>query len=241
MRIFSQTKAVRALAMSDIEEMYGLMTREFLGMRRERFMRDLSEKDAVMLLHDSERGSIVGFSTLMTFGVDIPERNVKIVFSGDTAVHESYRASSGFGHEIGKYFLRSIERFPEHEIYYVLISKGWRTYRIMPFTFVHFAPAPGMPVATADQAVLDAFGRAKYPHSYCAKSGTIPGGEDAQRLIPGSIDAEPPARPDAMVDFFLRKNPAYLSGTELVCVAPVRESNFATGMARLMRMLERVA
>ena len=235
-KIVSQTKQIAELTPSERATMFGLLSLEFLGTRREDFIHDLEEKDAVALLRKESRdGEIVGFSTLMLLELPIDGRKVRAVFSGDTTVLPEFRSSGGIGVEVGRYFMKALERFPDHEIYYVLISKGWRTYKVLPFFFKNFAPKHDTPTSVHDKAVMDAFGKVKYPEDYDPDQGLIMFSKETQRLIPGSIDAVPPQDPDLHTQFFLKKNPTYLSGTELVCVGSVQVANFAPPLVRLLR------
>ena len=235
-KIISQTKRVVELTPSERATMFGLLSLEFLGTRREDFIHDLEEKDAVALLRrESCKGEIIGFSTFMLLDLPIDGRKVKAVFSGDTTVLPEFRTSGGIGVELGRYFMEALETFPEHEIYYVLISKGWRTYKVLPFFFKEFSPKHDSPTPTQDKAVMDAFGTVKYLRDYDPDKGLIMFSKETQRLIPGSVDAVPPQEPDLHTKFFLRRNPTYLSGTELVCVGRVDIVNFAPPLVRLLK------
>ena len=86
---------------------------------------------------------------------------------------------------------------------------------------------------------MNAFGRVKYPNDYNTDKGLIMFSKETQRLVPNSIDAIQPSEPDEHTQFFLKKNSTYLSGTELVCVAPVLETNFAPAMVRLLRAVKK--
>lgn len=235
-KILSQTKQIVDLTPSERATMFGLLSLEFLGARREDFIHDLEEKDVVVLLRrETCDGEIVGFSTLMLLDLPVSGRKVKAVFSGDTTVIPEFRSSGGIGVGIGHYFMKALEKFPEHEIYYILISKGWRTYKVLPFFFKNFAPKHDVPISDKDKAVMDAFGSVKYPRDYDPRKGLIMFSKETQRLIPGSIDAVPPQDPDLHTRFFLKKNPTYLSGTELVCVGVVEVANFAPPLVRLIK------
>lgn len=236
-KIFSQTKQVTDLTPTERATMFGLLSLEFLGTRREDFIHDLEEKDVVALLRKESRdGEIVGFSTLMILELPINGRKVKAVFSGDTTVFPEFRSSGGIGVEVGRYFMKALETFPDYEIYYVLISKGWRTYKVLPFFFKNFAPKHDVPTSINDKAVMDAFGSVKYPKDYDPDQGLIMFSKETQRLIPGSIDAVPPQDPNVHTRFYLQKNPTYLSGTELVCVGHVEVVNFAPPFIRLLKI-----
>lgn len=231
--IVSQTKKVAACSEDEKETFYRLLCHEFMGVSWEDFERDFREKDAVMILRkEHEEGEIVGWSTLMVLTLEAAGREVKGVFSGDTAVLPEYRNSMGLGVELSRYFMQAYWQFPRHRVYYILISKGWRTYKIMPFFFKEFAPRYDRPTAVADKAVMDAFGQKKYPHHYYSATGVV--SFSPQRVRLESIDAIPP-KVDAHTQFFLRSNPGYLQGHELVCVARIAPDNFTEGLKRVLR------
>ena len=139
--IVSQTKKVIACSEQEKEVFYQLLCQCFLGVTWHDFMRDFQEKDAVMILRkEHSEGEIVGWSTLMVLTLTLLDTEVKAIFSGDTAVLPAYRSSTGLGVELSRYFLQMREQFPQHTVYYILISKGWRTYKIMPFFFKEFSP-----------------------------------------------------------------------------------------------------
>jgi hypothetical protein len=218
-----------------VETFYRLLCQEFLGVSWEDFMRDFREKEAVMILRKEHAGGeIVGWSSLMVLSLILPGfpgTEVKAIFSGDTVVLPEYRSGIGLGVELGSYFMQVYGRFPQHLIYYILISKGWRTYKIMPFFFHKYAPRYDQPTSVLDQAVMDAFGEKKYPHHYSPSTGVVT--FSPQRLRPESIDAVP-QKLDAHTRFFLEKNPGYLEGHELVCVARISPANFTNGLKRLL-------
>lgn len=231
-KITSQTKTIQECTFSEMRQCYGLLLREFDGVIWKDFTRDFKEKDHVMMLIN-EQGLIVGFSTLMIIDLNVSGRTTKAIFSGDTAVLNEYRDSFGFATELAKYFTRSIEMYPENDVYYVLITKGWRTYRVLPFYFKEFAPSYRQPTSKEQSAVIDVFGYKKYPKNYDSRSGLLVFGGEVQRLKAESTDALPPAKNSPDADFFFSRNPDYLSGNELICVAKVALENFTGAMQRL--------
>ncbi len=230
--VVSQTKKVAACSEREKETFYQLLCQGFIGVSWDDFMRDFREKDAVMILRkEHSEGEIVGWSTLMVLTLSLPGKEVKGVFSGDTAVLPEYRNSTGLGVELSRYFMQAYRQFPLHHVYYILISKGWRTYKIMPFFFKEFSPRYDKPTSADDKAVMDAFGQKKYPHHYRPTTGVVT--FSPQRVRPGSVDAMP-AKMDAHTQFFLRSNPGYLEGHELVCVARIAPDNFTNGLLRVL-------
>ena len=230
--IVSTTKKVAACSEYEKETFYQLLCQGFLGVSWNDFMRDLQEKDAVMILRkEQQKGEIVGWSSLMVLTLSLPGNEVKGIFSGDTVVLPEYRSSTGLGVELSRYFMNIYEQFPQNKVYYILISKGWRTYKIMPFFFKEYSPRYDKPNSACDQAVMDEFGKKKYPHHYNPATGVIT--FSPQRLRPESIDAIP-VKVDAHTQFFLHCNPGHLDGNELVCVARVSPDNFTNGLKRML-------
>lgn len=234
----SATKKIEECTHCDRMKFFELMQIEFEGVNFKNFIRDFEEKQYVMVL-TTESGEIVGFSTLMEMEIELDEKIIKIIFSGDTTVLLEYRNSFGFGFELSKFFIRTINLNPSQDIYYALISKGWRTYKVLPFYFKKFFPCCERILSSYEKSLLDAFGFKKYPGNYAKESGLICFTEETERLKPDSPDAYLPERVNKHVDFFFLKNPTYLDGTELVCMAKVCHQNFTGVVPKLISIHEK--
>ena len=228
-----ETCAVADCSEEERRACFGIMSRLFLDVAWDDFVRDFDAKDAVMVLRDAETGAIGGFSTLVRLELEVEGTAVPIVFSGDTAVLPEFRTSLGLGHELSRYLAETPALYPERTPYYVLISKGWRTYRLLRFFFRSFFPCAAATEPPAEQRVRDAFG-ARCPGQYDAAAGVLRNGPGAPRLRPDGVDAAPPAGDEDGM-FFAAANPGYLRGDELVCVARVAPDNFTVGLQRLAR------
>lgn len=233
--ITSYTKAISKLTPKEKDEMYALLSGHFLGTTREEFEHDLSEKECVMLLARKVGGEIVGFSTITHFDVVMDEQTVSVVFSGDTVVLEQYRSNIRSVAEIARYFQSIRGRYPDREIYYVLSSKGWRTYRVLPCFFKEFYPNHETATPPWVKQVLDAFCNMKFPEYYDPARGLLTSTSDRQRIRPEKDDSVLPDRTDPHVKFFADKNPGFLDGDELVCIASIAVSNLTSSLLRFTR------
>lgn len=231
------TVAVADLGAAERERMFRLLSDSYLGVTREAFEHDLAAKEHAILLRSGE-GEIVGFSTQVRLRIPLPNRPVVAVFSGDTFVSREHRGSFETAREICRYFGKALRDFPGDEIYWVLICKGWRTYRVLRLFFKNYEPrADSGPSTMGD--IADAFGAAKYPGLYQPSTRLIvfPGG--GQRIRPGSAEAIDHRRSDPDMLFFEKANPDHERGDELVCVAPIQEDNFTPVARRLAGYAER--
>ena len=128
------TIRVPDLGTADREQMFKLLSGHYLGVTSEAFERDLAAKEHVILLRSGD-GEIVGFSTQVRFRMTLPDRTVVAVFSGDTIVSEQHRGTFETARQICRYFRSALSDYPGEEVYWVLICKGWRTYRVLRLFF----------------------------------------------------------------------------------------------------------
>ena len=131
-------KKVTHITLNEKQQMYAILSKYFLGTSYDEFTSDLSKKEIAIFIE--EEGQILGFSTLVCseVEVEVEGKAVPIIFSGDTIVEKEYRNSSGLGIEVANYFDRVRERFKGKTVYYLLTTKGWRTYKVLPFFFPVF-------------------------------------------------------------------------------------------------------
>ena len=218
--------------------MFRLLSDSYLGVTREAFEHDLAAKEHAILLRSGE-GEIVGFSTQVRLRVPLPGRSVVAVFSGDTIVSREHRGSFETAREICRYFAKALVDFPDDDVYWVLICKGWRTYRVLRLFFKDYEPRADASRPSALGDVANAFGAAKYPGLYQPSTRLIVFPGEGQRIRPGSAEAIDRRRSDPDMLFFEKANPDHERGNELVCVAPIREDNFTPVARRLAGYAER--
>lgn len=228
------TRSVSSLCASERKHMLELMMRYYDGVSREQFNNDLNEKEAVMLMHDSKTLDIVGFSTFMIIDIEVGNNLIKGFFSGDTVVHADYRKTNTLGVELGKNFLATIKRFPQSQVYWILISKGCRTYRLLPMFFYEWYPRYDKETPSYEKNIIDVFGAKKYPVNYDSVTGRIIFPDGGEALKSGVSDAHEGRRNDPHIQYFIERNPHYMRGDELVCVAKIKVDNFAPLLLRML-------
>src|SRR5262245_1432532 len=131
--------APRQLGAQVRDEMFELFTAYYDAVLRTTFEEDLANKDHVILLRGPDR-RLVGFTTLSVHDVGSGAQRVRYVYSGDTVMDSDYW---GPGHLLRSWFrfVGSIKaQQSEAELYWILLVKGHRTYRILPDFFHCYAP-----------------------------------------------------------------------------------------------------
>jgi len=240
-RLRSEIVPVPALASGERRHLFDLFARHYEHVTWPRFEADLVEKDCVVLLRDGVTGEVRGFSTQKVIPAVVQGRRLRALFSGDTIIDPAFWGDQelirGWCRFAGA--LRSAD--PATPLYWLLISKGYRTYLYLPLFFTRYYPSPSEATPPFEQDVIDALATQKFGDCYRRASGTLEFPERLGNLIP-RLAAVPPARQrDPRVRFFLQRNPTYTLGTELVCLAEISPGNMRSIAARALAEVERQA
>lgn len=219
-------KLVTSLSINEIEikRMYFLMQENYDYILFENFKKDLIKKDYVGLLIDNNN-TIQGFTTYALNPKNYSHKKYNILFSGDTVIAEDFTGTQeltkGWGKTVGFF----IKKYPQKKLLWYLMSKGYKTYLYLPFFFQKYYPA--LEKSRNDfrlKKIINEFSTLIYPDCWEEKLGIIKFknklGQVKEKHISKSIDKK-----NKHIDFFLEKNPGYIDGDELVCMAEVDIDN----------------
>lgn len=196
------------------------MTASYDAMTLERFQTDLNAKDHVILLLDCQQGQIQGFSTLVSvYAGGTDGRRFRGVFSGDTVIHPDYWGGSALGRAFLAYLFRLKLRSPLTPLYWVLISKGYKSYLLMANNFSTYFPRFDRETPAQEREILHAFGEGLFWGDYQAKKGLVVFDESHGHLKAGVAEVPPlDSESNPRIPFFERMNPTWRQGTELLCI-----------------------
>lgn len=211
-----------ALGAETVDAMWRLFADYYRAAERAVFDRDLSEKEDVLLLHGDD-GGIHGFTTMKRFDVAVHGRRLRAVFSGNTIIEKEYWGEQELVRTFTRYLADVKVEEPEVPLYWYLICSGFRTYLYLPMFYREFFPRCDRETPPFEQAVIDTLGSMKYPDEY--RDGVVRVAEPRECLRP-EIAVPPPHKMEhPHIGFFVKSNPGYLRGDELVCLAEVSEKN----------------
>jgi hypothetical protein len=234
MKLIGRLAHAADLTPRERDAMFALMDRHYASVSRDTFEADLDEKHWVIQVLDPDTEAVCGFSTQMLLDVDVAGRSVKALFSGDTIVARERWGDNALSHVWGRLALSLIDDFGDGELYWFLISKGYKTYRFLPIFFQDFYPRHDAPTPAWARAVIDALGHARYPDAYDPLAGLIRTSPGKDRLREGVADVTPERLRDPHVRFFVEQNPDHAKGEELCCLAPLSRDNFTPAAYRVL-------
>jgi hypothetical protein len=233
-----EIKKAERIEAQERESMYLLHTRYFSNVKRENFLRDLREKDWCILIRDG-LDNIKGFSTMQLIDTFFEGRPVTFLFSGDTIVARENWHNNLLAGAFGHFMLYLNETNPGRELYWLLISKGFRTYRFLPVFYKEYYPACNRDIPERVKALMDHVCTLKFGSRYDRKMGLILSRGHSDYLKEHMAAVPELRKKNPHIHFFLEKNPYYYRGDELVCLASLNRVNFREEPARrVMRAVE---
>jgi hypothetical protein len=220
------------LTSEEIMQMFQLMEKHYDNLSFENFNNDMNEKDFCIVIYTEEDNRIRGFSTQKILSFKNGSKNIHGVFSGDTVIEKEYWGSLELYKCFARFFFKLAEDYDR--FYWFLISKGYKTYKMLPVFFENFHPNYRAETPEDIKSVMNRFGEIKYPKEYDKDKGVIAYGGTRDRLKSGIADIEYKHKNDNDIQFFLEKNPGYTVGDDLVCLTELSISNLKERARRLL-------
>jgi hypothetical protein len=215
---------VGALSDQTISEMFALFEKYYVDVSEAQFRSDLMEKTHVLMFRGGDE--LIGFSTIFRKRIPAVGQGT-FLFSGDTVIREDYWGSKILQTTFLKYIVATKVSNPLEPVYWMLISKGFKTYMMMRKNFGCSFPRDGREPTRLMGEIRNRFYSWKYGSAYDAASGLITF-EHSHGAVRGQL-AEPKGYQlqNTDVRFFLEKNPRYTDGVELACIAKIRVADLA--------------
>jgi hypothetical protein len=234
MKLAGKLVATCNLSAVQRDAMFVLMDRHYVNVQRPVFDADLDEKQWVIQVCDPLNGRLCGFSTQRLLDVEVEGRPVKTLFSGDTIIDREHWGDQALVHVWGRFALSLIDAYPGAELYWFLISQGYKTYRFLPVFFHEFYPRHDVQTPPWVLPVIDALARFRYAEEYDAATNVIRATPNQYRLRDGIADITSERLNDPHVYFFQTRNPGHRRGDELCCLAPLTRANFTRAAYRVI-------
>ena len=226
MKLKSNLLKISELTDTDKLAMFRLMQDVYNGENWDKFLSDMTEKNYALVLYD-EKSQIAGFTTIEIFDF---EGNI-IIYSGDTVVEENSRGDIELMRAWWKFSYTVQQNNPDKSVFWLLISKGWRTYKFFPMFLKKIYPTYRYETPQEVQEFINRLALTKFGD--CYKDGIVVP-EKPDMLKSGKNDVPKRRINDSDVMFFLKKNPEFYKGNELVCLAELSVANLTKAGLRLL-------
>ncbi|MGM0579956.1 MAG: hypothetical protein ACQETL_04715 [Bacteroidota bacterium] len=221
-----QLVEIKDINFSSRKRMFELMFSCYNKITEDTFNTDLNKKQYVGLIKDQDN-MVQGFTTFAINPNSTNESNYNVLFSGDTIIAPEY-----WGTQVMKYgWCKAVGSIIASDAtkpwYWYLLSKGHRTYMFLPLFFKDYFPSIE-PSESDDQLkkIASDISLKLYGDCWKEEEGVIRFKESQGELKEELIQASYQKKGSKFVQFFLKKNPAFYKGEELVCIAHLHPENF---------------
>ncbi len=231
-KLFSEITSINQLEIENIENMYQLFANYYEGTNLENFKRDLLKKNYVLRVYNENR-LIVGFSTISNYITSYQGEKLQVIFSGDTIMANAYWGNSTLAFNWLKFAGTLKASSPHLPLYWFIIVKGHRTYRYLPVFSKVFYPNHQFPTPAFEQGLMDKLAFDAFSQHYDPSTGIIhfPYSQGHLKKSFAKIPTSLLKRPD--IQYFIKKNPNYYLGDELVCLCKLEQDNLKPLSKRL--------
>lgn len=234
MKLIGEIKKINSLTKTEKKRMLQLMREQYENVKENKFMSDLEEKDGVLLLYD-EKKNIQGFTTYKLIETVFNNKKIYALYSGDTTVEIKFQGQIELFKTFGK-LLTELLKEKKEPLYWFLITKGIKTYLMLPLFFKEFYPNYLKKTPLYEQKLIDHLATLKFGKFYIKKANIIRMNPPADRLKREFAKIPPYKLKNPHVKFFLEKNPGYINGDELPCIARINLENFTKAALKFVKV-----
>lgn len=203
--------------------MFELMSEYFDNLKKENFISDLNKKEDLLIMRN-ETDEIKGFSTLVILDLPLKNEIVKLLFQGDSIIHHDYWGDTDSIKTWIEYAYKKLDSFTD-KFYWLLLSKGYKTYKYLPVFFEEFYPRVNTVTPEFEQEIMDNYGYTYYKDGYDKEKGIIEMNLKKDYLKDWVAEIPENKLKDKNIEFFVQKNPDYRKGNELICLARITREN----------------
>jgi len=215
-------RPLRLISDQDIKAMHQLFSGFYENADAQTFLRDLSKKDGAILVRDKQTKEIRGFTTVKKVPLWDGKRDAIGVFSGDTILDPTCWGDRTLKDGFTRYLLSLWLTSFGTPLYWLLISKGYKTYMLLAKNFVNYYPRHDAPADPKLARLVQAYSEKLFPGKYDKQRGILDFGEGAQRLRNEVAPITAQMRlADPAINYFAYRNPGWTRGHELPCVAEI--------------------
>ena len=217
--------------------MYDLFKVYYKNTPFEQFLEDFSNKTGAHIAKRKSDGKVVGFSTGVAKNIINSEgKEIRILFSGDTVMSKEYWGTKAFPMSFFLWLISERLRHPTKEMYWFLISMGYRTYLILANNFYKYYPNIDGDDPKLREAAFSAADDI-FPGVLNRETGLLDFGDDACTLADFVTPITEKERAVPKIGFFESRNPGWAKGDEMACIGSMDWGSFARMFLDIRRTL----
>lgn len=217
--IYVTYRPIKRITPLDVREMHGIFHKYYENAHLDIFLNDMTKKTGIFLVRRRSDDALVGFSTIAILNLKMSDGKDAIgLFSGDTIIEREYWGSRALQLGFFKFLLSLKLRNPTKSLFWLLISKGYKTYLLLANNFSRFYPHPEGKY-TEFGGMVEQYCDVLFPGYYDRERKLLDFGKNYQRLRCDVAEITDEIRHRyENINYFEHCNPTWRDGTELPCI-----------------------
>lgn len=214
-------KKIEYISVPQLLEMHKVFVQYYHNADLHNFVTDMGKKTGVILLQDRNSEKIVGFSTWTELDIVRNDERSIGIFSGDTVVEKEFWGNKELQKTFVKQLLKTKIKNPKTSVFWLLISKGYKTYLLLTNNFPKHYPSHAKNNIKLE-SIVDEYCQQLYPSAYNKEQRLLNFGNDYQYLKDDVAEITTEMTEENLeIRHFTKLNPSWQQGTELPCVGEV--------------------
>ncbi len=210
------------LSENQLKSMFNIFNKYYSGVTFENFLKDIKNKSHVFLMTDRNSKKIEGFSTIVATTIDFQGSKIRVLFSGDTVVNEQYWGQKALVKAFFWFMLSEKLKNPFKNVYWFLVSKGYKTYLLMTNNYNSYWPRYDKLIPDYYSNLIKELGVKFFDDAFSSDQGIV----KADKFVNAKDHLKPNVSPinknlldNPNINYFQNANPKWQQGDELACVA----------------------
>ena len=220
-KLVANVRKINNVSIPQLLEMHKIFIQYYHNADLKTFVTDMGAKTGVIILQDKKENRIVGFSTWTEIDLINAGKKSIGVFSGDTVVEKKYWGNKEIHKKFAILLLKIKIKRPKTPVFWLLISKGYKTYLLLTNNFPNHYPSHDKNNIRLE-SIVDNYCQQLYPSAYNETHRLLDFGDEYQHLkddVAAITQDMTESHPD--IRHFEHLNPSWRQGTELPCVGEV--------------------
>ncbi|MBF0299115.1 MAG: hypothetical protein HQK51_10370 [Oligoflexia bacterium] len=217
--------AIEDITDEQIDKMFEIYFKYYENITEDIFIDHLSHKDHVIILNDYKTKIIKGFSTQKLIQTKYLDKTINAIFSGDTIIEKEYQGQLELVKQFALYSGEIKSKIKTDELFWFLISKGYKTYTFLPMFFQKYYPNYQEEIPIKEKEILNQLATTLFSNEYDSKTGLISFENSMGNLRKGVGEVTNDRLDYPEIEFFNKINPNHMLGVELACIAVLCEDN----------------
>ncbi len=206
-------------------DMYSIYKEYYQNTQFSIFEHDFAKKHGAIVIFHPETHEIIGFSTVDIQHFEYQHKKYTVLFSGDTVIQKEFWGAKVLHRTMLKLVIKLRIRYMCDEFYWLLISKGYKTYLLLANNYyVYYPHVDGKYQELVP--IVEKYCKEFFTEYFDEQTGLLNFGTDYQPL---KTDVAPITEEMRLINpniaFFEEKNPTWQLGTELPCIGRIAWSD----------------